>query len=166
MTLIILSVLATFILNVVSSTETVDIPTSCLGLEDGSYLMKLIDSDDYPIVSADCSNGYMIINYNSDTKWSQYFTSMLKYHYGVVAPERNDLSNWDNWFIPSQIQSDKARYLVSKDCTECDSSSYLQKYPEDSTFYLSALAFGCFNPTRGWPSCDMDFTSYGCRLCH
>merc|ERR1719361_363452 len=30
---------------------------------------------------------------------------------------------------------------------------------------MSALAFGCFDPTRGWPACDMDYASYECKLC-
>ena len=47
-----------------------DLPTSCIGLEDGTYLMKLLNDDDddyiYPIISVDCSSEYMIINPSTD----------------------------------------------------------------------------------------------------
>eukprot|EP01084_Bolivina_argentea_P008603 16099_1 len=147
------------------SQSHVDLPSSCIGLDDGTYTMKLINDEHSPILSAQCSNEYMIINPSTDPNWSSYFTSWIKYHYGVAAPLRNDLVNWNEWFLPSALHTDND-FLISLDCASCDINSNVQKYGTDSSFYLSALAFGCFNPTRGWPSCDMEYDTYQCRLCH
>lgn len=62
------------------------LPSSCRGLEDGYHYLKLMeDTDDttYPIVYAQCSNEYVVIDYNADDSWSDYFTTWVKYHYAV-----------------------------------------------------------------------------------
>ena len=157
-----LSFIIIYIFALISYTiESINIPSSCVGLEDGTYLIKLLD--DKPILSVECSNEYIIINPSSDPNWSLYFTSWIKYHYGVIGPDRNDFVNWQQWFIPSKLND---QFLISLDCNQCDQYQSFQKHGIDSTFYLSALAFGCFNPTRGWPSCDFEYDTYQCRLCH
>lgn len=56
-------------------------------------------------------------------------------------------------------------YVVSPDCSSCDTEAEYQLNDDASTYYMSALAFGCFNPVRGWPACDMDFEEYTCKIC-
>eukprot|EP01084_Bolivina_argentea_P301903 520992_1 len=156
-----------------STTETVTLPTSCIGLDNGYHYIKLLHDDiennmKYPIIYALCSNEYIIIDYSIDPDWSSYFTTWIKYHYGVIGPIRNDKSNWSKWFLPdryTQYDNHIGNYIVSPDCISCDISSTIQLHNNKSSYYMSALAFGCFNPVRGWPACDFDYKTYECYIC-
>lgn len=154
-------------LSTVISLETTSLPSNCVGLEDGKYAMLLINSPEYPILTdVRCSNEYMIIDYSTENKWTSYFSSWLKYHYAVAGPSGNDHSNWKGWFLPSEL-SKTSNFLLSPKCNKCDANDDINKqhFAEYSAYYLSSLAFGCFNPTRGWPACDMDFDTYDCKIC-
>jgi len=169
--------LATLILPVslTHSDDTVLIPMSCQDLEDGYHYLKLLENEpgtSYPIMHVQCSNGYAMIDYAHDSDWTQHFTSWIKYHYAVAGPIRGDDSNWSRWFLPDLAsetepadQSVNARYLVSPECETCDDSKIFQVNGAHSAYYMSALAFGCFDPTRGWPACDMDYETYTCKVC-
>jgi len=171
--------LAAFVLpiSLTQSDDTVLLPMSCHDLEDGYHYLKLLEDDpdsdtSYPIMHVQCSNGYAMIDYAHDSDWPAYFTSWIKYHYAVAGPIRGDDSNWSRWFLPDRAtqtepvdQSVNARYLVAPHCSSCDDSQIYQINGAHSSYYMSALAFGCFDPTRGWPACDMDFDTYGCKVC-
>ena len=161
------------------------IPTSCLGLDDGYHYLKLLPDDSttsYPIIYALCHNEYVVIDHSIDGDWSSYLSSFAKYHYAVVGPVRNDHSNWSKWFLPELNQHTNSNidtttnsnaygnFLVSPQCDKCltsddDESVDYQLHGDQSAYYMSALAFGCFNAVRGWPACDMDFDSYECKIC-
>ena len=137
----------------------------------------------YPIIYALCHNEYVVIDHSIDGDWSSYLSSFTKYHYAVVGPIRNDHSNWSKWFLPELNQHTNTdtldtettinhygNFLVSPQCDAClasddDESIDYQLHGDQSAYYMSALAFGCFNAVRGWPACDMDFDSYECKIC-
>ena len=153
-----------------TDTETVTLTTNCVGLSDGYHFIKLLEDDqtnsiEYPILHALCDNEYIIIDYSSDPDWSSYFTTWIKYHYGVVGPVRTDKSNWTQWFLPN-TNNERDHCLVSPDCTKCTETSPNQLHDKHSAYYMSALAFGCFSQVRGWPACDFDYSSYECKICH
>ena len=80
-------------------------------------------------------NEYMIIDASKDPKWSEYFTSWVKYHISVEAgPDRNDFVNWNQWFLPSAPYVED-EFVVSLDCDTCDTSAAVQKYSTESTHY-------------------------------
>merc|ERR1711878_171934 len=84
-----------FIINISTANDTIDIPTSCIGLKDGIYQLKLLEGDEYPLVSTKCSNEYMIIDINRDPQWKQYFTSFDQWHYQIGGPGKNDPVNYN-----------------------------------------------------------------------
>ena len=158
----------------IESESLTTVPTSCLGLDDGYHYVKLLQDDIdnsilYPILYVQCSNEYIIINYDIEPEWNEYFTTWIKYHYGVVGPIRNDKSNWSKWFLPDRFTQNNldrsGNYMVSPNCDKCSISSLLQLHDEKSAYYMSALAYGCFNPVRGWPACDFDYDTYQCKIC-
>jgi len=159
------------------------LPSSCVGLSDGFHYLKLMEdtvNTTYPVVYAKCSNEFMMIDYSTDEDWSAYFSTWLKYHYAVSGPSRNEEIAWPEWFLPDKrfvtygddetaddyIQG-SGSYRVSPSCSSCASEDEVdfQLNGDQSAYYMSALAFGCFDPTRGWPACDMDYDSYSCKLC-
>ena len=153
------------------------LPMSCHDLEDGYHFMKLLDDDlatdtVFPIVHVQCSHGYVMIDYAHDPAWTAYFSSWIKYHYAVAGPVRGDDANWSRWFLPDLYsetmpidESLNGRYLVAPQCNACGKDEVYQVSGAHSAYYMSALAFGCFSPVRGWPACDMDYESYACKTC-
>jgi len=85
--------------------NTIQIYKNCNGLNDGEYYFQLIE--DYPIIRAKCSNGYIIIDYNYDNEVEQYFTSFQKWHYAMAGPLNDDSVNWEKWWRPSKDFTEK-----------------------------------------------------------
>eukprot|EP01083_Nonionella_stella_P001022 2945_1 len=151
-----------------SQTESTNVPTSCVGLEDGYHYVKLLEGDSYPIIYVLCSNEYMMIDYSLDNDWSSYFTTFVKWHYAVVGPTKNEHQNWRQWFLPGtddDSADESGHFLVSPQCDSCDLSQDNQLHADQSAYYMSSLSFGCFARTKGVPACDMDYRTYQCRMC-
>ena len=60
--------------------------SSCAGLLDGVYYIQIDLDSTKPIVKAQCSNGYMLIDYSSDNDWKEYFSSWIQFHWQVASP--------------------------------------------------------------------------------
>jgi len=143
------------------------VPSSCHGLSDGiHYILPMADAS-FPILRVRCQSSFTIIDPSLEPDWSAYFSSWTQYHFGVVGPTRNDKVNWAEWFLPDTTSD--GTYAVSEDCHAClepsSSSNTVDSTFPSSAYYLSALAFGCFQPVRGWPACDFDYDTYACKLC-
>jgi len=74
------------------SSDTVSVPTSCADLEDGEYMLQLIDDDSYPLIWAQCSNGYTILDYSKDNDWTNYLSSYKRVYKTTGAPQKVYLS--------------------------------------------------------------------------
>lgn len=55
--------------------DTVSLPSSCLGADDGYQWMKLLDGDQYPAVHQLCDDEYMVIDINEDPNIVDYSSS-------------------------------------------------------------------------------------------
>merc|ERR1719295_2321470 len=84
-----------------SSDDTISLPASCLGQEDGYQWLKPLDGDEYPVIHQKCSNEFMVIDVNEDSNVKEYFTSFQKWHYALGGPEAMDYSNWEQWWRPN-----------------------------------------------------------------
>ena len=60
--------------------ETVYLPSSCVGADDGYQWMKMLDGDEYPAVHQLCDNEYMVIDINEDSNVIDYFSSYAVWH--------------------------------------------------------------------------------------
>ena len=60
--------------------------SSCAGLPNGRYYVQIDFKEGSPIVIAQCSNGYMLIDYSSDNNWKGYFSSWIQFHWQVASP--------------------------------------------------------------------------------
>ena len=156
-----------------SSSTTNALAQQCINDEGSTINIKLLpDNDDddnevdtlneFPFVQAQCGgNGYLIVDIDKDTNWLNYFTSQKMYHHSLMGPLKDDILNWDEWFMP-EIDS----YLVSPDCSTCDEDELLNsQYSTSSTYYMMAANAGCTQLPIGRIGCDMDYNTYECRAC-
>ena len=154
------------IVNVCGLDDSTYLPNSCGNLADGQHYLKLLEGDDYPIILATCSNGYTLIDYSTDSDWSSYFTSFVKWHYAIGGPTQQDHYNWAEWYLPDDSNTN---YLISPSCDICSEDSqseYLNTQGYQSGYYMNANLFGCFVYPRGMPNCDFDINTYECRACY
>lgn len=49
--------------------------------------------------------------------------------------------NWNDWFLASD---ENTEFLVSQDCSSCDSDNNLQSVGTKTALYMSANIFGMF----------------------
>ena len=146
--------------------DATSLPNSCIDQEDGEHYLKLLEGDDYPIVAATCSNGYTLIDYNSDSDWSSYFSSFVKWHYEIGGPIQQEHYNWAEWYLPDDSNTN---YLISPSCDVCSEdtqSEYRNTQGVQSGYYMNANLFGCFVYPRGMPNCDFDINTYECKACY
>ena len=118
------------------------LPNSCIDLEDGEHYLKLLEGDDYPVLKVQCSNGYMLIDYSSDSDWQYYFSTFLKWHYEIGGPSQDDHYNWAEWYLPSDSQTN---YIISPDCDVCDEDvqdDYRNTNGLQSGYYMNANFYG------------------------
>ena len=64
-------------------TSSMELPSSCLGVDDGYQWMKMLDGDEYPAVHQKCSNEYMVIDLNEDSNVVDYFSSYTIWHHAL-----------------------------------------------------------------------------------
>ena len=64
----------------ISHSDTVTLPASCVGADDGYQWMKMLDGDEYPAVHQLCDNEYMVIDINEDSNIIDYFASYAVWH--------------------------------------------------------------------------------------
>ena len=117
------------------------LPSSCVGLADGEYYLKLIDRDEYPIIKGKCSNEYLILDHSVDADISQYFTSWVGWHHSLSGPLKSDTVNWGEWYLPDN-GNQNTQYLLSPDCSVCDESDSSQEYSTSTGYYMNANMFG------------------------
>ena len=114
-----------------TASETVPIPSNCIGLSDGHYYLKLLEGDQFPVLYAKCSNEHIIIDYHLDEDVKYYFNSFEKFHVSVAGPSNANHVNWQSWFLPNTDSSDHG-YLISPDCNTCAvyvSIHYIIRFP-------------------------------------
>merc|ERR1719189_1484883 len=147
-------------------TDSVSLPASCLGADDGYQWMKMLDGDEYPAVHQMCDNEYMVIDINEDNNILDYFTSYTTWHHSLGGPEQMDMSNWEQWYLPNRDFLDKQEddeslsaeyfsYIVSPDCSSCDldnndaNNDYSFLNNDDSlntdrtAYHMTSTMYGC-----------------------
>ena len=67
----------------ISHSDTVTLPASCVGADDGYQWMKMLDGDEYPAVHQLCDNEYMVIDINEDSNILDYFSSYTTWHHSL-----------------------------------------------------------------------------------
>ena len=151
-----------FVLLYISNSFGIDIPNSCINQQDtNDLIIQPINNDNYPSLNVKCSNEYIIIDINKDKNWLKYFKSSRLYHYAIYGPEKDDHSNWNEWYLPSSIS-----YLVSPDCSTCDITSELNIiYTKSSSYYMTPTGSQCTQIPISRIGCDMDYNTYECRVC-
>jgi len=157
--------------------DTVPIPSSCIGLSDGHYYLKLLEGDAYPVVYAKCSNEFMILDPSLDSDIAQYFDSFDKFHVSVAGPDNSHQVNWQDWFLPSSLSSEVTtdddavdtvdtaatqRFVISPDCNTCAVSNQRQLYADRTVYMMTGSLFGCFWERANEHQLDEDFSSYQC----
>jgi len=149
----------------ISASATTELANSCIGKEDGSYWLKLMEDDDsknYPSVFAKCSNEYTILDYSYDNNLKEYFSSWNYWHYAIAGPNNGDTVNWEEWYLPSDANT---KYLVSPDCNTCDEEKNFQLYETKTTYWMTGNLFSCWWNIKGFPVCDLDWDTYTCYYC-
>jgi len=141
------------------------VPNSCVGLEDGTHYVKLLEGDEYPLIQVQCSNGYMMIQHEADMDWKYYFSSFEKWHREIGGPSHMDHVNWAEWYLPND---DNTNYIIAPKCGVCDEDAQTDMRNTQglqSGYYMNANIFGCFVYPRGMPACDFNINTYECRAC-
>ena len=162
--------------------DVLEVPNSCRDLPDGLHTLKLLDGD-YPLVTVQCSNGYMMIDVNQDSDLESYFSSVAMWHYAIMGPVNDDHVNWHDWFLPSSVApystdednnnnnnddhtvtgNDEFEFLYSQECQVCDLDSIIGHFAGTTQLpYMSGNLYGCFWPIRGVHDYDMDWDTYEC----
>merc|ERR1719361_1169924 len=81
--------------------DSVSLPSSCVGADDGYQWMKLLEGDEYPAVHQLCDNEYMVLDINEDSNIVDYFSSYTKWHHSLGGPLQMDNGNWEEWWLPN-----------------------------------------------------------------
>ena len=143
---------------------SVDIPRSCINLNDGYHWLKLLDDTNdtiYPIINQKCSNGYIIIDVNHDSNVKEYFTSFEMYHYALGGPNQMDGVNWESWFI---LNGNK--YIISPKCDICNENNMeLNPHGILTSYYMTGTMFGCLTTHKAERDCSWDWDTYECKYC-
>ena len=127
--------------------------------------MKLLPDDDlssYPIIYGQCSNEYLILDVSIDDDIKKYFNSFNMYHRSVGGPSNEYIVNWQNWFLPPQIENSAYNYILSPDCNVCEDNHKRQLYGEKTVYMMTGTMFGCFWILKGEHNYDEDYGSYQC----
>jgi len=154
-------------LSLKTTISTLTILDSCNDLPDGIYNLKFLESDEYPVVSVKCSNGYAILDYKQDNDIKDYFVSWTQWHHYTVGPSNEEDSKslkWNEWFIPGQYDS-KMKFIISPDCNTCEEDNMRQLYGTETTYWMSGTLFGCFWEMKNQHSCDVDWETDQCYSC-
>ena len=158
-----------FLISVVTSDEYVSVPNSCRGLEDDTYVLKLLSDEDAPLVTVECSNEFMLIDVSKEENFKKYFSSHIMWHYEVMGPTNEDHVNWHDWWLPSSLDDSSEQsfeFLFSETCETCDeiTTGHYANTPDDEGYvpYLTGNMFSCFWTVRGIHDYDYDFDSNTC----
>ena len=138
------------------------VPNSCNDLEDGVYMMKFIDSDDYPAVKVKCSNGFAILDYSFDEQIAVYFDTFSQWFPNTGGPLNDIHPTWQEWFLANKVNT---KYVISPDCNSCEVEHKRQLYGDSTTYWMTGNIFGCFWDVRGLHNCDYDYDSGECYTC-
>jgi len=144
---------------VLGGDSTTTLSNSCENLDDGYHLLKLME--DGPIIYAQCSNGFMILNPSLDSTISKYFTTWAGWHHSLYGPSKSDNVNWKSWYLPND---ENTIYFPTETCDTC----YLlddDDFEINTGYYMNGNLFGCIDFGRGVEACDWDFWTYECRYC-
>ena len=115
------------------------VPNGCRGLAPGKYWVKLIDSDEYPVVQVKCSNGYMVLDYSSDNNIAEYFDTWTMWHTSYAGPTNDARVNWRDWYLPGD---ENTSFIISPDCNTCEPDHTRQIYPDNTTYWMTGTIFG------------------------
>ena len=134
--------------------EDVVFPSSCSGLSDGIYTLKLMDGEleDAPLVQVRCSNEFIILDVSRDSDLKSYFDTFMKFHHSVAGPTNNVHTNWEGWYKPDDGHTN---YLISPDCNICEDNHKRQLFtdPTENTlktaYMMTGTLFGCFWNLKG-----------------
>ena len=155
----------------VESSSSRLVPNSCNDLEDGTYMMKLIDDEDYPLVSIKCSNGYGILDYSLDSNIVDYFDTWYQWFPKTIGPTNEAHVNWQEWFLP-HVDADSddedmplTKYALSPDCSSCEVTHKRQLHGLKTTYWMTGTIFGCFWAIKGNHNCDIDYDTNTCYTC-
>jgi len=178
----VVSYVAAFCLGAYS--ETVELPSSCLGQEDGYTWLKLLDGAEYPLVHQKCQNEHLIIDVAHDPSVKQYFSSWDAWHTALGGPEMMDFANWEQWWTPNArfldtptSQDEFFSYIISPQCDVCDlrANSELNPYAwsnsDNSTntsrtaYYMTGTMFTCLHRSKAMKDCRWDYDTYECFYC-
>jgi len=167
----------------------VNLPSSCLGQEDGMHWLKLMEPERFPAVRQKCDNQYMIIDVNGDPNVAGYFSSFDTWHYALSGPKQMDWSNWEEWWLPNadflrtqglDSRTDFAhdayyRYTISEDCSSCEVANNWEKnlysydnddaYGDRTAYYMTGTLFGCLAKHKALKDCRWDYDTYQCNYC-
>ena len=69
-----------------------------MNIEGFEINVKLMSNKPYG--KSKCTNEYMIIDINNDDTWLQYLSSNCLYHNSLLGPVKDNIVNWDEWFLP------------------------------------------------------------------
>ena len=142
--------------------------SNCIGLSDGTYLMKLIDLDEYPIINIKCNNEYMILDVNYDNELKKYFSTWFDWHYGLSGAARYDGVNWESWFLPSLLSNNKYDFKTSQNCNKCNFNNIITNELELNSvaYYSSRDLTMCMGSYAGYHGAfDHDWDTYQCYSC-
>ena len=118
------------------------LPSSCIGLDDGYYWLKLRDGN-YPIVYQKCSNEYLVLDYSIDNNIKEYFNTWQMWHMHTAGPSNDVHIHWEDWYSPNQDTS-VTGFLISPDCSVCDEDSSRQLYSTQSSYWMTGTIFGMY----------------------
>jgi len=165
--------------------HSVELPSSCLGQDDGYTWLKPLAGADYPIISQKCSNEHMIIDVSYDPNVKEYLSSWDTWHYAIGGPSLMDHPNWEEWYLPNaqfletplaEDDFEHYSYILSPQCNSCSLSHNTEHYlaysnSDDSpntdrtAYYMTGTLFGCLYMHKAMKDCRWDYDSYTCAYC-
>ena len=140
--------------------DTIHLPASCIGADDGYQWMKMLDGDEYPAVHQLCNNEYMVIDVNEDPNVIDYFSSFTPWHYALSGPTIMDQGNWEQWWLPSahlieSVQNDAENeeyysFTISPECSSCGRANNFERniyspwnddeYGDRNGYYMNGMS--------------------------
>jgi hypothetical protein len=104
----------------------------------------------------------MLIDYNNDNNWKDYFSSWIQFHWQVASPFKSDYVDMTEWFLPDVEYSGDYDYILSYDCDTCNENSLLQTEGLSTTYWQSTVPNFCGSADKGVNAAD-EMWDYQCR---
>merc|ERR1719474_1256935 len=126
--------------------DMVEIPNSCIDLEDGLYYIK--PTEEGPVIPAICSESYtmidILLNFEAIT---QYFSTWdySKSDTFLIMPSLDEMISWRDWWT---VADESYSFRAAPNCHRCYEDDELG---DNAAYYMSSYYF-CFS-TAMQPEC-------------